>query len=106
VIDFNKLHTAIIVSPVTPTSVDNPDGSVTTFYSFTIGEMNVGTCNKNGVCKPSEWSEEPSTMQSTFVVNMSASGVLIIQTEIYSYFCPNTTPKCISDNRYATYYFR
>jgi len=106
VLDFTDLHTAIIKSPVIPTPVRNPDGSITTTYGFTIGEMNVGTCNKNGVCKPSEWSEEPSTMQSTFVVNMSASGVLIIQTEIYSYFCPNTTPKCISDNRYATYYFR
>jgi hypothetical protein len=106
VLDFTNLHTAIIKSPVTPTPVTNPDGSMTTTYSFTIGEMNVGACNKTGTCKPSEWSEEPSTVQSKFVVNMSASGVQTIQTEIYSYFCPITTAKCISNNRYATAYFR
>jgi len=106
VLDFTKLHTAIIVSPVTPTPVNNPDGSITTTYSFTIGEMNVGTCNAKGICKVSEWSEEPSTVQSTFVVNTSASSLQTIETQIYSYFCPATTPKCISNDRYATAYFR
>jgi len=79
VIDFTTLHTAIIISPVTANQVKNPDGSTTTTYSFTIGEMNVGTCPvQGGPCMESPWSEEASTVPSTFVVVTSASGAKMI----------------------------
>ena len=114
VLDFfygpQPTHTAIIKTQPRVTPVTNPDGSVTTTYSFTIGEMNVGVCNGQGQCKVAPWSEQASTVQSTFIVNMSAGGTKTVQTEIYSYYCwlPEH-PGCAGTDTiryYATNYFR
>ena len=103
-------HTAIITTQPKATPVNNPDGSVTTTYAFTIGEMNVGTCNTKGTCQPFPWSEQASTAPGTFAVNTSAGGIKTVQTEIYSYYCwlPEH-PKCAGTDTihyYATNYFR
>src|ERR1022692_2619653 len=95
---INGAHTAIITSPVSPPQqTTNPDGSVTSTYSFTIGEMNVSP----------GWGESPSSVMSQFVVN-SSSGIL---TQIYSNYCwPANHPKhpqyCATNKKYAIAYYR
>jgi hypothetical protein len=70
---IHGLHTGIITSPVNSLPVTNPNGTVTTTYSFTISEMNVSP----------PWGESVSSVVSRFVVNSSAG----IQTQVYSDYC-------------------
>jgi hypothetical protein len=88
VLDFTTKHTAIIISPVTTTTVQQPDGSTIVTYDFTIGEMNVA---------PQPWSEQSSTVASKSVVKVSPTGVQTIQKKIFSQY---------SATKPATAYFR
>jgi hypothetical protein len=93
--EIKGAHTAIITTPVNSQPVTHPDGSITTTYSFTIGEMNVSP----------GWKELPSSIVSTFVTNTSTG----IQTQIYSDYCwPPKYPKnyCANKKRYAIAYYR
>lgn len=120
VIDFTTLHTAIIISPVTPNRVNHPNGSATITYTFTVGEMNVGVCSATaaaelscqtplpGQCVACPWSELPSTISTKFVIDLSSTGVQSVQTRLYSldtgHSC--TGPSWEPYGCHATAYFR
>jgi Kelch motif len=114
VVNFDKAHTAIIISPVTKQTEANPDGSSTIKYSFTIGEMNVGVCPTTGSpCEVKAWSQQASTVGSNFTIAVSPSGTISVKQKIVSLdtasTCHETNPN-ISDNATnfcaATGYFR
>ena len=101
VIDFGVEHTAIIILPVPPpTTAPQPGGGTLNTYTFTIGEMNVGTCTPKGVCTP-WWSEQPSTITSTFEVLIPPTGPQIVQKGIESLYRPKP-----GQSPWATAYFR
>jgi hypothetical protein len=78
---INGAHTSVIISPVSLNSVKNSsDGSTTTTYSFTIGEMNVNP----------GWGEQASSVASKFVVKVPKTGSKSIVTQIYSQYSKST----------------
>jgi hypothetical protein len=82
---INGVHTAVIVSPVSVSQVSNTDGSKTLTYSFAIGEMNANPA----------WGEQASSVNSSFLVNVSRTGIRSVMRQIKS-AVPN----------YAIAYFR
>ena len=82
VLQFEKLHTAIIASAVLPMpAATDPHGNKVLTYTFTIQEMNAHPA----------WGEAQSSFPSRFAITVAKDGSRSVSTGILSYFSQRTT---------------